>query len=88
VSRGDTAMWAAYLAGGEYYTEYGSYVPNRVIDKQADEARKEQVDEGPLVDKEGLLTLHFPMAENKDSFNLDYQHDNDGWLSWLFNLFF
>jgi len=88
VSRGDTAMWAANLAGGEYYTEYGSYVPNRVIDKQADEARKEQLDEGPLVDKEGLLTLHFPKAENKDSFNLDYQHDNDGWLSWLFNFFF
>ena len=27
ISRGTFSMWAAMLAGGEYYTEYGAIVP-------------------------------------------------------------
>ena len=86
VSRGVLASWAAQLAGGEYYTEYGSFVPNRVIEKMAAAgAAKAAAEEGggggPLMDKEGFLTLHFPTADNKDL-------EDQGWMSWLKGLFF
>ena len=32
ITRGAMSKWAAILAGGEYYTEYGSIVPNSVND--------------------------------------------------------
>jgi Glycosyl transferase family 11 len=31
ITRGTFTMWAAVLAGGEYYTEYGTIIPQEMM---------------------------------------------------------
>ena len=43
VSRGSFSMWAALLAGGEYYAEYGPIVPGRLLQqRQEDKQNRKQ----------------------------------------------
>ena len=73
VTRGEFTYWAAHLAGGEFYTEYGSVVPNAVLDKIEEESRSNH-------DSDGLMNLNFPKLKNKDE-----DIESSGWLSWLFS---
>jgi hypothetical protein len=31
VTRGSFSMWVGYLAGGEYYTEFGAFLPPEMM---------------------------------------------------------
>lgn len=77
ISRGAFSTWIADWSGGEFYTEYGSIVPNEVNEAIEVEEKKESFIYGAKSgDAEGLLfpDLKLQPEENHDA-------ENKGWFS-------
>ena len=91
-SVGAFSYWASLWTGGEYYTEYGSIVPNEIndiINEEASLERKRNGDEAFVYgssktgDAEGLLFPDIKLEGEEVAQKANNDNEESSFLSWL-----